>query len=87
MRTDISKIARVLKRLKRKDLHLFQTLSKKIVQLSELDLINVNHLKNLKGDLSHLKRVHIGSFVLTFQVKGDTIIFEDFVHHDDAYKR
>lgn len=46
MRTDISKIARVLKRLKRKDLHLFQTLSKKIVQLSELDLINVNHLKN-----------------------------------------
>ncbi len=29
----------------------------------------------------------MGSFVLTFQVKGDTIIFEDFVHHDDAYKR
>jgi len=85
MRTDTSKIDRVLKKLKSKDHVLFKALSKKIIQLSELNTADVNHLKNLMGDLSHLKRVHVGSFVLSFQVRGDTIIFEEFTHHDEAY--
>lgn len=85
MRTDTSKIDKVLKKLKRKDIVLFRAISKKIIYLSELDLAGIEHLKNLKGDLSHLKRVHVGSFVLTFQVKGDIIIFEEFTHHDEVY--
>ena len=85
MRTDTSKIDGILKKLKRKDPVLFQTLSKKIIYLSELELTGIEHLKNLRGDLSHLKRVHVGSFVLTFQVKGDILIFEEFTHHDRAY--
>lgn len=86
MKTNTSKIDRILKKLKRRDPALFQALSKKIIQLSELDLVSINHLKNLKGDLCHLKRIRIRSLVLTFQVREDTIIFEDLVHHDQAYK-
>ena len=37
--------------------------------------------------MCHMKRVHIGSFVLTFQIKEDIIIFEDFDHHDKIYKK
>ena len=38
-------------------------------------------LKNLRHDLSHLKRVQIGSYVLVFKVVGNVIVFEDFDHH------
>ena len=85
MRTDTSKIDKVLRKLKRKDPVLFHALSKKIIYLSELDIAGIEHLKNLRGALGHLKRVHVGNFVLTFQIKGDTIIFEEFTHHDEAY--
>jgi len=87
MNTDTSKIDRVLKKLRKKNPLLFKTTTKKIIQLSELNPIGIKHIKNLKGNLNHLKRVHIGIHVLTFQVKGNTIIFEKFIHHDDAYRR
>jgi mRNA-degrading endonuclease RelE of RelBE toxin-antitoxin system len=38
-------------------------------------------LKNLRHDLSHLKRVRIGSYVLVFKVVGNVIVFDDFDHH------
>ena len=85
MNIDTSKIESIMRKLSRKDPVLFRTLQKKIVQISNLDISEVEvHFKNLMHDMSHLKRVRIGSFVLTFKVKGDTVIFEDFVHHDGA---
>jgi YafQ family addiction module toxin component len=50
---------------------------------------NINHYKNLKKPMQHLKRVYIDkSFVLIFSVneKSKLIIFEDFDHHDNIYK-
>ncbi|MFH0875601.1 MAG: hypothetical protein V1859_06700 [archaeon] len=79
------KLRAKLDKLAFRDRNLADAVSKKIRQIIACDAVAINHFKNLKGDMSHLKRVHIGSHVLTFQVKGDTIIFEDFTHHDDAY--
>ncbi|NOZ80260.1 MAG: hypothetical protein GXP63_01190 [DPANN group archaeon] len=46
------------------------------------------HYKNLRKPLQHLKRVHVDkSFVLTFSVdeKRNTVIIEDYGHHDEIY--
>jgi len=86
MNLDISKIQKILEKLKRRNFALFRALQKKINQIAEMDVISINHFKNLRHDLSYLKRVQIGSFVLVFRVKDNTIIFEDFDHHDRIYK-
>ncbi|MFH1637547.1 MAG: hypothetical protein ABIB71_03930 [Candidatus Woesearchaeota archaeon] len=77
---------RRLNKLARKDQVLASAVDNKIKQIIACDEISIQHFKNLKGDMSHLKRVRIGSFVLKFKVKGDAVIFEDFVHHKNAYK-
>ncbi|MBL7101006.1 MAG: addiction module toxin RelE [Nanoarchaeota archaeon] len=80
-------LKKTLKVLKRKDPTLFAAVKKKMWQIVSLDIKGIEHFKNLKGGKSHLKRVHISSFVLTFKVKGTTIFFEDFSHHDRIYSK
>ena len=86
MNIDISGIENLLEKLKRKDLALFRSVQRKINQIARLDEAAVRHFKNLRGDLSDYKRVHVGSFVLMFKVEGGTVIFASLVHHDDAYR-
>ncbi len=81
------KLTRTLRMLKKKDPPLFRQVQKKINQIALCDETSIQHFKNLRGDRSDYKRVHIGSFVLTFQIKEDTIIFKRVTHHDKAYKR
>ena len=78
-------VERCLERLKRKDACLFREAQKKIVQIAGCDSITINHFKNLRGSLSRYKRVHVGSFVLFFEVDCNTVIFGKFVHHDNTY--
>ncbi len=85
MKIDATNIKKIMQKLRSKDPALFIALQKKIMQLGSMDIIAIEHLKNLKGRMSHLKRVHVGSFVLTFAIKGEIIIFKDFAHHDTAY--
>lgn len=49
---------------------------------------NPSHYKNLRKPLQHLKRVHIGNFILCFLINeiNKTVIFEKYKHHDEAYK-
>jgi len=85
-KSEISKeLKRVIDKIESKDKNLAVAVNKKIKQIISFDIITINHFKNLKGNISDYKRVQIGSFVLIFQVKGDTIIFKRFVHHDKAY--
>ncbi|MDD5086171.1 MAG: type II toxin-antitoxin system RelE/ParE family toxin [Candidatus Nanoarchaeia archaeon] len=74
-----------MRKLKLKDPALFKALKTKINQIARLDKEAINHFKNLRGDLSNYKRVHVGSFVLFFKIEGDTIIFDKLRHHDEAY--
>jgi YafQ family addiction module toxin component len=48
-----------------------------------------HRFKNLKRPLQHLKRVHIDKhFVLVFSIDEaiETVIIEDYEHHDKIYK-
>jgi len=49
---------------------------------------NIDHYKNLKKPIQHLKRVHVNThFVLTFNYlkKENLVVFIDYQHHDKAY--
>jgi len=72
-------------KLKKKDIALFRRVQRKINQISNCDETTVHHFKNLRRGMSDYKRVHIGKFVLFFKVEKDVIIFDRFVHHDEAY--
>ena len=74
-----------LDKLGHKDKALAVAVGKKITQIISCDESEINHFKNLRGDLSDHKRVHVGSFVLFFRIEGDVIIFDRFEHHDNAY--
>jgi len=83
---DISEgLRKVLDKLAAKDPVLAIAVRNKIAQICACDEIAMKHFKNLVGPMSHLKRVHVGHFVLLFRVEGNTVIFEQFRHHDDAY--
>ena len=68
-------LRRVLNKLAHKDRALAVAVRKKITQIISNDIAFINHFKNLRGNLSRYKRVHIGSFVLMFKIEEDTIIF------------
>jgi len=87
MNVDISKIEKILGKLHRKDSAFFKAVQKKISQIGLCDEVSIQHFKNLRHDTSEFKRVHIGSYVLAFRIKGNTVVFERFTHHDDAYRR
>lgn len=85
MNIDTSRIEKVLRKLKQKDPALFRVVQSKINQIALLEHAAIMHFKNLRGDLSEYKRSHVGSFVLIFKIEGNTIIFDRFIHHDEAY--
>jgi len=80
-------LKRILKKLFKKDRVAYNIIMNKIQEI--LICEDVNHYKNLRNPLKHLKRVHIrGPFVLTFKYieSDDKVIFYDFDHHDNIYK-
>lgn len=85
MIVNASGLEEIFRKLKRKDPALYVAVKNKIDQISWLDELTIGHFKNLRGNLKEYKRVHVGSFVLFFKLKGDVIIFDRFAHHDDAY--
>ena len=79
-------LSKILLKVLKKDKVTYEQILKKIKEIMKA---NVNHYKNLRKPLQHLKRVHIkGPFVLTFQYieSEDRIVFYDFDHHDNIYK-
>lgn len=77
-------LRKLLNKLSKKDKTRYEAMLKKIEQIIHAE--DLDHYKNLTGSMKHYKRVHIDShFVLVFRVKGNTICFEDFDHHDNIY--
>ena len=74
-----------LSKLGKKDRTLALAVRKKIGQIISCDEAGIRHYKNLSCPLSGLKSVHVGSFVLLFRVKGETVYFERLAQHDQAY--
>ena len=80
------KLRKIMNKLSKKDPSMFKTLIDKIDEILKCE--DVNHYKNLRKPLQHLKRVHIkSSFVLTFKYieDEDKVMFYDFDHHDNIY--
>jgi addiction module RelE/StbE family toxin len=70
-----------LAKIKKKDKLLFERVSKKILEIVE----NPLHYKPLRNVLKGKHRVHIGSFVLIFEVVKNVVRFIKLAHHDEAY--
>lgn len=83
-------LKKIIAKLNKKDKKLAKELYRKIREIINSDEINIEHYKNLKYDYSDKKRVHVrNNFVLLFSVKKEKnhIIFLDFEHRDNVYKR
>ena len=78
---------RILIKLQKKDKQLYENLLNKMKGV--LNSLDIEHYKNLRYDMKNCKRVHIGHFVLIFKYErnNDLILFDDFDHHDNIYKK
>jgi len=74
-------------KLYKKDNQTRERIIKKIQEIINSE--DVEHYKNLKRPLQHLKRVQIREKVLVFNYdkKNKLISFENFDHHDKIYKK
>lgn len=74
-----------LQKLARRDKRHYESVVRKILQIAG----NPEICKPLRNVLRGKRRVHIGHFVLVYEVdeKEKKISFLDFEHHDDAYKQ
>ncbi len=89
-----------LKKIKKKNVLLFQRIQKKIAEIVE----DPTHYKPLRYDMKNIRRVHFDPFVLIFSVNPIFIFiivatafsvneteklieFLEFDHHDNVYKR
>jgi len=78
-------LERLLSKLEKRDKKLYQNLVNKMHEIIQSQ--SFDHYKNLKHHLKEYKRVHIGSFVLTFRFDKEQnfVLFQDFDHHDCIY--
>ncbi|PIU21207.1 MAG: addiction module toxin RelE [Candidatus Diapherotrites archaeon CG08_land_8_20_14_0_20_34_12] len=84
------KLKSIIEKLLKKDKIRAEIIYKKIKEIINCDELTIEHYKNLRYDLSDRKRVHIDkSFVLIFRVdkQNKFILFIDFDHHDNIYKK
>ena len=80
-------LRKILNKLSKKDKETYEQILNKIDEIINCE--NIDHYKNLRKPLQHLKRVHIkSSFVLTFKYieSEDKVVFYNFDHRDNIYK-
>lgn len=77
----------ILKKLAKKDKELHKQVLNKINEI--INSSDVEHYKNLRYNMKDSKRSHIGHFVLVFQYNklANSILFDDFDHHDNIYRK
>jgi YafQ family addiction module toxin component len=76
-------VYKAFKRLSKKDKKQLEAINKKIQQI----LTDPLQFKPLRHPLEGLRRIHIGSFVLVYEVYEKTKIVRvlKYKHHDEAY--
>ena len=80
-------LQRILNKLSKKDKSLYEQVLNKIEEV--INSGDVEHYKNLRYDMKDRKRAHIHHFVLVFKFikEENKVIFIDFDHHDNIYKK
>lgn len=76
-------VDRLFSKLAKKDPRQMTAVEKKTKQI----LANPHHFKPLRAPMEHLRRVHVGSFVLVYSIdeKNKVVTIEDYAHHDEVY--
>jgi len=76
---------RKFKKLAKKDQDQLRRIRNKIQQILE----NPHHFKPLRRPIEGLRRVHLGSFFLVFEIdeESKTVTILDYEHHDSVYVR
>ena len=77
------KLQKELKKLRKKNISLLEAVYNKMNEIVQ----NPHHYKPLRKPLQNQRRVHIGKYVLVFQINEAerTVEFLRFKHHDEAY--
>jgi len=77
-------VDRIFSKLSKKYPNQLNAIMKKIQQI----LKNPQQFKPLKFPLQHLRRVHVGSFVIIYSIEeiNKIVAIEDYEHHDEIYK-
>ncbi len=80
----VEKVDRIFKKLKKKDSIQFEALIKKIDEI----LLNPYQFKPLKNPMQHMRRVHVGSFVLVYDIDEvrKVVTIRRYEHHDKVYQ-
>ncbi len=76
-------VTRALGKLKKKDRPTFRRVERLIEKVLEHPELG----KPLRYDLKNHRRESVGSFVLVYEFRGDTILFADYDHHDNVYRK
>lgn len=77
-------VVKIFQKLAKKNPKQMEIIAEKIDEV----LKQPHHYKNLRRPLQHLKRVHIDkSYVLFYSIdeSTNTVIIEDYAHHDKIY--
>jgi YafQ family addiction module toxin component len=80
----VEKVDRIFKKLRKKDLTQFEALSMKVNEVLE----NPQRFKPLRSPMQHMRRVHVGSFVLIYDIDETrkVVTIRRYEHHNSVYK-
>ena len=80
----VEKVDRIFKKPRKKDSMQFEAVSKKVNEILE----NPQQFKPLKSLMQHMRRVHVGSFVLVYDIDEGrkAVTIRRYEHHDSVYK-
>ena len=80
----VKSVDKVFEKLNKKDPEQLEEINKKVQQILE----NPHQFKPLKFPMQHMRRVHIGSFVLVYYIDENrkVVTIRRYEHHDEVYK-
>jgi YafQ family addiction module toxin component len=80
----VEKVDRIFKKLRKKDLTQFEALSRKVNEILE----NPQRFKPLRSPMQQMRRAHVGSFVLIYDIDETrkVVTIRRYEHHDSVYK-
>ena len=80
----VETVDKIFKKLRRKDLVQFEAISRKINEI----LDNPQQFKPLRSPMQHMRRVHVGPFVLIYDIDEarKVVTIRRYEHHDTVYK-
>jgi len=80
----VKSIDKLFEKLGKKDPEQLEEIKNKVQQILE----NPHQFKSLRFPMQHMRRIHIGSFVLIYDIDENRkiVTIRRYKHHDESYK-